>query len=148
MIEKINRVRGTRDILDCSQIGALYRIIQDYLASCNYAQIYTPLIEPVALFKRSLGLETDVVSKEMFLVKSSSQESESHEDICLRPEATASMVRAFVENGIQVTPWKVFLIGEMFRYERPQKGRYRQFYQCSIEEIGSESVISDIAFIC
>src|SRR3989338_9124738 len=127
MIEKINRVRGTRDILDCSQIGALYRIIQDYLASCNYAQIYTPLIEPVALFKRSLGLETDVVSKEMFLVKSSSQESESHEDICLRPEATASMVRAFVENGIQVTPWKVFLMGEIF----PRFYLNPFFYKCT-----------------
>ena len=141
----ISRVRGTRDILDSGQIEALFTVMHQHFVAHNFSRIYTPLIEPLALFKRSLGTETDVVSKEMFMVSSSSGQSD--EEICLRPEATASTVRAFVENGIQVTPWKVFTIGEMFRYERPQKGRFRQFFQCSIEEIGSSAVVSDIAFI-
>ncbi len=141
----ISRVRGTRDIIDGKAMEYLCELLEKHLKNYRYSKIYLPLIESLALFKRSLGQETDVISKEMFVVTSSSGQSD--EEICLRPEATASVVRAFVENGIQQTPWKVYTIGEMFRYERPQKGRFRQFYQCSMEVIGSSSVAEDVLFI-
>lgn len=141
----ISRVRGTRDILQGQAMNSLRSMLEQHFTNYRYSPIYLPLIESVDLFKRSLGQETDVVSKEMFVVTSSSGQAD--ESICLRPEATASTVRAFVENGIQETPWKVFTIGEMFRYERPQKGRFRQFYQCSIENIGSEGAAEDALFI-
>lgn len=144
----ITRIRGTRDIVEGKMLQALSKSLVEHLEQYNYQQIYLPLIEPLALFKRSLGNETDVVSKEMFLVHSSAMEAgEAKDEICLRPEATASTVRAFVENGITTRPWKVYTIGEMFRYERPQKGRFRQFYQCSIESIGIESPAADALFI-
>jgi histidyl-tRNA synthetase len=141
----ISRVRGTRDIIDGIAMEHVCMLLEKHLKNYRYSKIYLPLIESLALFKRSLGQETDVVSKEMFVVTSSSGQAD--EEICLRPEATASTVRAFVENGIQQTPWKVFTIGEMFRYERPQKGRFRQFYQCSMEVIGSACVTEDVLFI-
>ena len=141
----ISRVRGTRDIIDGIAMEHVCMLLEKHLKNYRYSKIYLPLIESITLFKRSLGQETDVVSKEMFVVSSSSGQSD--EEICLRPEATASTVRAFIENGIQQTPWKVFTIGEMFRYERPQKGRFRQFYQCSMEVIGSSCVTEDVLVI-
>lgn len=137
----IQRIRGTRDILDTTLYNYAINTIKKHVLLYNYHEIIIPILESTELFKRSLGLETDVVSKEMFVVSSSSATSE--ESICLRPEATASTVRAFIENGIQTTPWKVFTCGPMFRYERPQKGRYRQFIQFNIETIGSSSIMHD-----
>ncbi len=142
----IPRVRGTRDFLDLKLMNFTLETIKKHLKKYHFHEIMTPLLEPVALFKRSLGIETDVVSKEMFVVSSSSVEK-GDEEICLRPEATASVVRAFVENGIQTVPWKVFLCGQMFRYERPQKGRYREFFQCSLEIIGAPSLMHDVQII-
>ncbi len=121
-------------------------LITKQLQRYHFKEIVTPVLESVALFKRSLGQETDVVSKEMFVVNSSSAEK-GEDEICLRPEATASVVRAFVEEGIQTVPWKVFLFGPMFRYERPQKGRYREFYQCSMEMVGVQSLAYDVQLI-
>lgn len=141
----VSKVRGTRDIIEGQSMQTLRHLLEQHLNTYRYTPIYLPLIEDVDLFKRSLGQETDVVSKEMFVVTSSSGQAD--ERICLRPEATASTVRAFIENGIQETPWKVFTIGEMFRYERPQKGRFRQFYQCNVENIGSEGAAEDALFI-
>ena len=142
----IQKVRGTRDILDTTLFHFTITTIKKHIELYHYNHIELPIIESVDLFKRSLGTETDVVSKEMFIVSSSSQEG-GEESICLRPEATAQTVRAFVENGIQLTPWKVFSIGQMFRYERPQKGRYRQFYQFNIECIGTSAIEQDVRFI-
>jgi histidyl-tRNA synthetase len=116
------------------------------VALYGFTEIATPIIEHTELFKRSLGLQTDVVHKEMFLI-AGSPEQEDADSICLRPEATASIVRAFVENQIQQTPWKVFTYGPMFRHERPQKGRYRQFNQISFEIIGSAAVAQDVHLI-
>ncbi len=138
----VARVRGTRDITDPRLLLFAIETITKQLRSYHFQQIITPILEPVALFKRSLGTETDVVSKEMFIVSSSSA-AKGEDEICLRPEATASVVRAFIEEGIQTVPWKVFLMGPMFRYERPQKGRYREFYQCSLEVIGAASLAYD-----
>ncbi len=136
----IQRVKGTQDLLDLTLFNFLISEAKLHLERYNFIEISTPVLEPVELFKRSLGLETDVVSKEMYTLA-------ADESICLRPEATASCVRAFVNNGISQTPWKVFMWGPMFRHERPQKGRYREFHQISIEVIGSESVYQDVHFL-
>lgn len=141
----INRIRGTRDFLDLTLFNFALSTLKRQLTLHHYHEIMTPLIEPTELFKRSLGTETDVVSKEMFLATSSS--GQSSESICLRPEATASTIRAFIEGGIDQLPWKVFSFGPMFRYERPQKGRYRQFFQFNIECIGSDALAQDIHLI-
>ena len=140
----ISRIRGTRDILNTDKLSVLLLIIEQHLEQYHYTHIILPTIEPLDLFNRALGQNTDVVSKEMFLVSSLSP---SKERICLRPEATASTVRAFIENSIQDLPWKVFSYGSMFRYERPQKGRFREFYQCSMEVIGSKSLSEDVRLI-
>ncbi len=144
----IARVRGTRDIIDTRMFNFAVEQITRILKLHNYQQIITPVLEPLELFCRSLGTETDVVSKEMFIVQSSSvQDDDAKNSICLRPEMTASIARTFVDENIQTVPWKVFSIGQCFRYERPQKGRYREFYQCSIEHIGTASVAQDAQMI-
>lgn len=141
----ISRVKGTQDFLDLSLWQALIERTKKHLELYAFLPIATPLIEYTSLFERSLGEHTDVISKEMFLIKGKNDEADGL--ICLRPEATASTVRAFVENGIQATPWKVFTWGPMFRYERPQKGRFRQFHQISIEVIGSSAPEQDVECI-
>lgn len=139
----ITRVKGTQDFLDLRLYNFIISHIKKHVKKYHFTEIATPIIEPVELFKRSLGEYTDVVSKEMFIIDT----GESKEKICLRPEVTASTLRAFIENGIQQTPWKVFSYGPMFRYERPQKGRYRQFNQINIEVIGSSAITQDAQLI-
>ncbi len=138
----ITRVKGTQDFLDLRLYNFITDTIRNHLHLYNFQEIATPIIESVELFVRAIGEHTDIVSKEMFLIPTKGEEM-----LCLRPEATAAVVRAFIENNIQSIPWKTFLIGPMFRYERPQKGRYRQFHQTSIEIIGSASVAQDAFFI-
>jgi histidyl-tRNA synthetase len=130
------KIKGTQDFLDLSLFHFIVQQARNHLSIYHFKQIATPILEPTELFKRSLGLQTDVVSKEMFIIDT----GKDKESICLRPEATAPTVRAFIENKIQQTPWKVFSIGPMFRHERPQKGRFRQFNQINIEVIGSSSI--------
>lgn len=138
------RIKGTQDILDYRFTQGVVEIIERHLQNYNFSQISTPILESVALFERGLGVATDVVGKEMFAVQSKSD----REQICLRPELTAGTVRAFVEQqGMLVLPWKVFSYGPAFRYERPQKGRLRQFHQVSIESLGTSSVMYDAFFI-
>ena len=110
----------------------------------NFSQIELPILESGDLFKRTVGNETDIVNKEMFMIE---PRAGSNEIICLRPEATAQTMRTFLEHNIQNLPWKVFSYGPMFRYERPQKGRYRQFNQCNIEIISTESIDQDVLLI-
>jgi len=146
----IKRVKGTQDFLDLRLFNYVTDSISAHLMNYHFTHIAVPIIEHTELFKRSLGTQTDVISKEMFIIAPHQHEAseESIEgSICLRPEATASMVRAFIENQVQTTPWKVFTYGPMFRYERPQKGRYRQFHQVSMEVIGSASISQDVQFI-
>lgn len=142
----ISRIKGTQDVLNLTVFNNVIGQIKNHLALYSFIEIQTPLIESLDLFQRSLGQDTDVVSKEMFVIESR-QQNDSSERICLRPEMTASMVRAFNENGIQQVPWKVFSYGPCFRYERPQKGRYRQFNQISMEIIGASSIGYDAQFI-
>ncbi|MDR3646809.1 MAG: histidine--tRNA ligase [Candidatus Babeliales bacterium] len=146
----IQKVKGTQDFIDLTLFNFIRNQTEKHLAEYNYTQIATPIIEHTELFLRSLGQHTDVVSKEMFIIqpKTESQELNSlKEQICLRPEATAATVRAFIENSITDLPWKVFVMGPMFRYERPQKGRFRQFHQISIEIIGAKSISQDALLI-
>lgn len=140
----MKRIKGTQDFLDLSLFNYVIDTVKKQLTQYHFTEIATPIIESVELFKRSLGVYTDVVSKEMFLIPSRHDDDEM---MCLRPEATASVLRAFIEHGIQQTPWKVFTHGPMFRYERPQKGRYRQFHQISMEVVGATSVTQDAWFI-
>ncbi len=139
----IQRIKGTQDWLDLTLFNFAIERIAKHLTCYNFMQIRTPILESIELFKRSLGQATDVVSKEMFLVKGTSES----ELICLRPEATASTVRAFIEHDVQDVPWKVFSWGSMFRYERPQKGRFREFTQVTIENIGATSIAHDVQLI-
>lgn len=139
-----SRIKGTQDILDKSLLQSVLQKIFTHIKHHNFQEIDTPIVESTQLFQRGLGYETDVVSKQMFTIESKS----SSEQICLRPEATAGTMRAFVENqGKLLLPWKVFSYGPMFRYERPQKGRLRQFHQVNIEAIGIETVEYDALFI-
>jgi histidyl-tRNA synthetase len=135
-------VRGTRDLLDIRLRNFLIDKISKTLTTYNFSNIETPILEHTNLFVRSLGQATDVVSKEMYIFETAGGDS-----ICLRPEGTVGTVRAFIENGIQKKPWKVWSYGPMFRHERPQKGRWRQFYQVNIEVIDAESIFHDVRFI-
>lgn len=139
----ITRVKGTQDFLDTTLFTALLALIHDQCTRYHFSEIMTPVLEHIELFTRSLGSHTDVVSKEMFII----MPREGEADICLRPEMTASTVRAFIENGIQKTPWRVCSWGPVFRYERPQKGRFRQFHQYNLEIIGASSPMQDIEFL-
>lgn len=147
------RIKGTQDFLDLTLCNFLINSAQKHLTTYHFTQIATPILEQLSLFQRSLGLETDVVTKEMYIVQSGNitQNITTHEQgeeiICLRPEGTASIMRAFFNNNVDTIPWKVFSYGPMFRHERPQKGRYRQFHQISIENLGAESIAHDVELI-
>lgn len=138
----IPRVKGTQDFLNLSLFNFIIGQFTKHVSRYHFHQIATPILEHVELFKRSLGLFTDVVSKEMFLIQSNDAESQ----VCLRPEATAPTMRAFLQ-AQPLTPWKVFSYGPMFRYERPQKGRYREFNQINCEIIGSDAISQDVLLI-
>ena len=110
----------------------------------HYREIRTPILEPTELFARGVGHETDIVTKEMYTFQDRDGSS-----LTLRPEATASVIRAYIEHRLDQKPGlqKLYYIGPMFRRERPQKGRYRQFYQIGAEAIGSESPAVDAEVI-
>ncbi|HXZ31280.1 MAG TPA: histidine--tRNA ligase [Terriglobales bacterium] len=139
----IKAIRGTRDLLPPDT--ALWNFVEDKVRAVfrayNFQEIRTPIFEDTQLFARSVGEETDIVAKEMYTWEDRSRaESEKGQALTLRPEATAGIVRAYIEHKL----WerglnKLYLIGPMFRRERPQKGRYRQFYQINAEMIGPES---------
>ena len=142
----ITSVKGMRDILppssavwDQVEAGAR-RVFRRF----NYREIRTPLLEETALFARGVGEETDIVSKEMYTF-----EDRDGSSLTLRPENTASVLRAYIEHRLdQLTGLqKLYYIGPMFRRERPQKGRYRQFYQIGAEAIGSDSPAVDAEVI-
>jgi histidyl-tRNA synthetase len=118
-----------------AEIGAWQRLeacIRELLASYGYEEIRVPVVEQTALFKRAIGEFTDVVEKEMYTFSDQGGES-----LTLRPEATAGIVRALISNGmLRGQRHKLWCIGPMFRHERPQKGRYRQFNQLDVEAVG------------
>lgn len=142
----IKAVKGTRDILPpasslWNQVEAVARRV---FRAYNYHEIRTPIFEETRLFARSVGEETDIVSKEMYTF-----EDRDGSSLTLRPEATASVMRAYIEHRLDQEPGlkKLYYIGPMFRRERPQKGRFRQFFQIGAEAIGSESPLVDAEVI-
>jgi histidyl-tRNA synthetase len=142
----IKAITGTKDILP-SEISKWYfleSIVKKKLSNFNYKEIRTPIFENTTLFARGIGEGTDIVSKEMYTFLDRSGES-----ITLRPELTASVVRAFIEHSLEKKQSlnKFFYIGPMFRQERPQAGRYRQFHQFGAEALGSNDPLLDAEMI-
>jgi histidyl-tRNA synthetase len=135
--ELIQSVKGTRDLLPAETL--LWQRVEDearkVFAAYNFREIRTPVLEQTSLFARSVGSDTDIVTKEMYTFDDRDSGS-----LTLRPEATASVVRAYIEHSLYNEPGiqKLFYFGPMFRRERPQKGRYRQFYQIGAEVLGSD----------
>lgn len=142
--EIIASVRGMRTIWgeEAQRLETLLGLIRQLLQQSAYGPISLPLLEKTSLFQRAVGEETDVVSKEMYTFLDRNEES-----VTLRPEATAGVVRALIENGLLQQPHRLYSEGPMFRYEKPQKGRYRQFYQVSVEAFGSASPVLDAELI-
>jgi histidyl-tRNA synthetase len=153
----IKAIRGTRDILPPDT--DLWQHVEDtarsVFARYNFHEIRTPVFEATELFARGVGEETDIVGKEMFTWNDSARaQSEKSQSLTLRPENTAGVVRAYIEHKLADTGLlqKLYYIGPQFRRERPQKGRYRQFYQIGAESIGppsagSESPVRDAEII-
>lgn len=142
----IRAVKGTRDILPPSSgvWNHVEGIARQVFLAYNYHEIRTPILEETALFARGVGEETDIVGKEMYTFLDRDGSS-----LTLRPEATASVIRAYIEHRLDQIPGikKLYYMGPMFRRERPQKGRYRQFYQIGAEAIGSTSPALDAEVI-
>src|SRR6202047_4078173 len=143
----IKAVRGTRDLLppDTALWNFVEATVRDVFRVYNFHEIRTPIFEETQLFARSVGEETDIVAKEMFTWEDRARaESEKGQSLTLRPENTAGVVRAYIEHRL----WdrglnKLYYIGPQFRRERPQKGRYRQFYQIGAEVLGPPSAGSE-----
>src|SRR5512132_999708 len=140
--------RGTRDLLppDRVAIARLERIASELATRYGYRPIETPLFEQVAVFERGLGEVTDVIEKELFLL---APREEDGERWALRPEPTAGIARAYVQHGMKTWPQpvKVTMTGQMFRYDRPQAGRYRSFWQFDVEAIGDPGPAVDAEII-
>jgi histidyl-tRNA synthetase len=147
---KLQAIRGTRDLLP-PETGLWNRVEQDaheVFGTFGFGEIRLPIFEDTALFVRSIGVETDVVRKETYTffdhetlideAKLTHKQGAADQTLTLRPEATASVCRAYIEHGMQQLsqPVKLYYMGPMFRRERPQKGRYRQFYQIGAEVLG------------
>ena len=135
MAEKITAVKGMNDLLptDSGRWEALEETVRQLMRRHAYRNIRTPIVEPTALFVRGLGEVTDIVEKEMY----SFEDRLNGEQLTLRPEATAGVVRAVVEHNLLYDGGKrLYYMGPMFRHERPQRGRYRQFHQIGAEALG------------
>jgi histidyl-tRNA synthetase len=132
---KFQAIKGVRDLLptETALWNRVEQTANSVFATFGFGEIRVPIFEPTELFARSIGLDTDVVGKEMY-----SFEDRDETSVSLRPEATASVCRAYIEHGMQQLPQpvKLYYAGPMFRRERPQKGRYRQFYQIGAEVLG------------
>ena len=143
----IKAVRGTRDLLppETALWNFVEAAVRDVFRAYNFHEIRTPIFESTELFARGVGEETDVVAKEMYTWEDRGRaQSDKGQSLTLRPENTASVVRAYIEHKL----WdrglnKLYYIGPQFRRERPQKGRYRQFYQIGAEVIGPASAGSE-----
>ncbi|MGB8843900.1 MAG: histidine--tRNA ligase [Aliidongia sp.] len=142
---QLQAVRGTQDLLPdaARRLRIVTETARTIAARYGFGEIVTPIFEFTEVFSRPIGEATDIVSKEMYTFR-----DRGDEEITLRPEGTAGVVRAVISNGLtQATPLKFFYAGPMFRYERPQKGRYRQFHQIGAELIGPAQPQADIETI-
>ncbi len=153
MAQIVKAIRGTRDLMppETALWNRVERTARDVFARYNFGEIRTPVLEATELFARGVGEETDIVSKEMYTWEDRARAaSEKPQSLTLRPENTAGVVRAYIEHKLGDTGQlqKLYYIGPQFRRERPQKGRYRQFFQIGAEVIGpatsgSESPLRD-----
>ncbi|MDR1605368.1 MAG: histidine--tRNA ligase [Gracilibacteraceae bacterium] len=138
----IKRPQGTQDILP--RQTALWQYVEEKIRSlcrrCGYEEIRTPILEATELFQRGVGMETDIVNKEMFTFRDKGDRS-----LTLRPEGTAAVARAYAEHKLygQTPPWKLYYLGPMFRYEKPQAGRFHQFHQFGLEALGTADPLAD-----
>ncbi|MBW2109591.1 MAG: histidine--tRNA ligase, partial [Deltaproteobacteria bacterium] len=142
----ITRIRGFQDILP-HQTGLwqhVETVAREVFDVFGFLELRTPVLEKTALFARSIGAHTDIVEKEMYAFSDRNGDS-----VAMRPEATASVVRAYIEHALYAKDpvWKLYTIGPMFRRERPQKGRYRQFYQINAEVFGLDDPRADAELI-
>lgn len=145
MSNKLQPARGTHDILpeENRRRSLILQLMEQVAYTYGYGEISTPIFEFSEVFHRTLGDTSDVVNKETYTFTDRGGDS-----LTLRPEFTASVVRAFISNGLQEQlPFKVFYHGPAFRYERPQKGRLRQFHQFGAEFLGSSDPIADVEVI-
>jgi histidyl-tRNA synthetase len=151
MARPISAPRGTRDLLpeDAAAWSRVERVAIDLSERYAFDRIDTPLFERIELFSRGLGESSDAVEKEMFRVSGAAGSEEERADWALRPEPTAGIVRAYLEHGMHVRPGpqRLWMIGPMFRYDRPQAGRYRQFVQWDVEVIGDPGPMVDAEII-
>ena len=151
MANKITAPRGTRDLLpeETRAWDRVEAIARDLSRRYAFERIEIPLFERIELFARGLGESSDAVEKEMFRVSGAAGSEEERAEWALRPEPTAGIVRAFIEHGLHVRPGPLRLctIGPMFRYDRPQAGRYRQFSQWDVEVLGDPGPAVDAELI-
>ena len=142
----IKPLRGMKDLAfeDAKKFNFFIDIASDIAKNYGYSYVETPILEDTALFKRSVGESSDIVNKEMYQFI-----DKGGNDVCMRPEGTAGVVRFFISNKLdrQQGKFKFFYYGPMFRYERPQKGRFREFHQFGCESFGEESVYEDYTII-
>lgn len=147
MSQTLQAVRGMNDILpdDAETWEYFEDIVRDWLQGYGYRPIRMPLVEPTPLFKRAIGEVTDIVEKEMY----SFEDALNGEHLTLRPEGTASCVRAAIQHSLVPSggPQRLYYYGPMFRHERPQKGRYRQFHQIGVEALGFAGADTDAELI-
>ncbi len=151
MARPIGAPRGTRDLLpeEAARWSAAEARAFELAERYAFERIDTPLFERVDLFARGLGESSDAVEKEMFRVSGAKGSDEERAEWALRPEPTAGIVRAYIEHGMQVRPGplRLWMLGPMFRYDRPQAGRYRQFTQWDVEVIGDPGPLVDAELV-
>ena len=142
-VQKINGIRGMNDILPADEPiwTEFEEVCKDALRMYGYKQIRTPILEATPLFKRGIGEVTDIVEKEMYCFT----DSLNGEELALRPENTAGVVRSVIEHNLTYNaPQRLWYFGPMFRHERPQRGRYRQFHQLGVEALGFKGPDVDV----
>jgi len=146
-MEKIKTLRGFRDISgeELDRFKRIEAVSRKYLQLLNFTEIEIPILEKTELFVRSIGDTTDIVEKEMFTFIDIGGDS-----LTMRPEATAGMVRAYLQSGLYVKERvsKLFTMGPMFRHEKPQKGRFREFHQIDVEVFGVDDLLIDAELLC
>lgn len=151
MADQFRTPKGTHDVLpeDHQYMTYIKKAVRHRARQAGYKRIDPPIFESRGVFERGIGAHTDIVEKELFLVQGPHKESEEAAEFALRPEFTAGICRAYVEHGMQQLPQPVELysIGQCFRYDRPQKGRFRQFHQFDFEIIGLRDASLDAQLI-
>ncbi len=146
MSTPLQAIRGMNDILPehSPRWQHFESVVRDWLAAYGYHEIRTPIVEQTALFKRAIGEVTDIVEKEMYAF----EDALNGEQLALRPEGTAACVRAVIQHNLLYNaPQRLWYAGPMFRHERPQKGRYRQFHQVGVESLGYAGPDMDVEHI-